>query len=260
LTKTHVPPQTAGNTVAVKRAADVIGSDEVRRNGRWLDGGMWVYGLCYDCNHLAGRTYDEAYADFAAQVARLSTPFARAMQITQEIVPAAFFAPSLVAKCILYGMFGINPRLQVIFPELASDLATSSDLIRWPSKVTLRVGYTRGNPRLALLSSGVWMMRVLERREVHFSFADVIFPPLAWCLVTDDSSQNLGPPITQFLADASDWVRYSDERTSVDLRSITRRFGSVEHPALGRRRDSWVEAMGGRDSENSAVVLHGAMP
>src|SRR5689334_15958501 len=72
LSKAHVPPQAAGNTTEVLRAPDVI-VDRVRRPGRWLEGGMWVRGLCEDCNNRAGNHFDNPYADFARQVERLST-------------------------------------------------------------------------------------------------------------------------------------------------------------------------------------------
>src|ERR1700754_5181538 len=121
-TRTHVPPQAAGNLTRVHRAPDVIDDQGFRRAGRWAQDGMWVRGLCAECNNLAGRKYDLAYADFASQVAMMSTSIARAMQIIPGEPPGVHFAPQLVAKCILFGMFGIHPRLRLIFPEMARDL------------------------------------------------------------------------------------------------------------------------------------------
>jgi hypothetical protein len=259
-TKAHVPPQAAGNNAKVLRASDVMDA-RARRPGHWREGGMWVRGLCYDCNNLAGRAFDQAYADFAAQVARLSTPVARSMQVIPGEPPGAFFAPGLVARCVLFGMFGIYPRLRVIFPELAHDLVHQAEHVRWPDKVTLRVGLTHplaGN--LGLLTSGIWMMRVMDERVVHFSFADVVFPPLAWFLVADDSEPELGPQITQSLADASDWVRYSPERTAVDLRSLTRSFPAVFHPMLAPGRNSWAELLTRDGTDAHAVVVFGRIP
>jgi hypothetical protein len=57
LSRAHVPPQAAGNTTKVLRAPDVI-VNSVRQPGRWLEGGMWVRGLCEDCNNQAGKHYD----------------------------------------------------------------------------------------------------------------------------------------------------------------------------------------------------------
>jgi hypothetical protein len=260
-TRTHVPPQVAGNATAVRRAPDVIDAGRVRRPGRWSEGGMWVRGLCMDCNNLAGRTCDRAYADFAAQIGRMSTPFARSMQVIPNEAPCVVFAPQLVARCVLFGMFGINPRLRVIFPDLADDLVRGADLVRWPDKATLRVGYTHpAAGRLGLLSSGMWMMRVLTERVVHFSFADIVFPPLVWFLVSSESSGQLGPQITLSLSDASDWIRYSPVRTGVDLRSLSRTFPAFLHPMLSPGRDSWVEALSRTGTDTDTVVVFGRIP
>ena len=99
LSRAHVPPQVAGNTAIVERAADVI-EDGVRRPGRWAPGGMWVRGLCAECNNLADIAYDRAYADFANQVARLSTPRAQRMAVVPGEAPGARFAPGLVARAV----------------------------------------------------------------------------------------------------------------------------------------------------------------
>ncbi len=260
-TRAHVPPQVAGNTSLVLRAADVIDASGTRKPGRWTGGGMWVRGLCSDCNNLAGRTYDKAYADFTAQVARLSTPIARFLQIIPGEAPGVFFAPALVAKCVLIGMFGIHPRLRLILPDLAHDLVHDVDQVRWPDRVALRVGRTHpAAANLGLLSSGIWMMQVLQERVVHFSFADVVFPPLAWFLSPNESPAGLGPQITGPLLDASDWIRYSPERTAVDLRSLTPTFPAVLHPMLGPSQDSWVELLTRDGTDADAVVVFGRIP
>lgn len=260
-TRTHVPPQTAGNRTAVRRAPDIIDVAGVRRPGRWSEGGLWVRGLCEQCNNLAGRTCDKAYADFATQVTRMSTPLARTLQVIPNEAPGVFFSPHLVAKCVLFGMFSIHPRLRIIFPDLAKDLAQNSDVVRWPRKVELRVG--RSHPaveRQALLSSGIWMMRVLAERIVHFSFADVVFPPLAWFLVPIETSREMGPQLTHSLVDASDWIRYSADRVNVDLRSIARSFPSVLHPMFSPDRDSWIEAISNSGTDADTVVVFGRIP
>lgn len=261
-TKAHVPPRAAGNTTAVERAADMIDENRVRRPGRWALGGMWVRGLCFDCNNMAGRVSDLAYADFASQVARLSTPTAQAVQVIPGEPPGALFAPGLVARSVLFGMFAINPRLRGIFPELAHDLAGGADVVRWPGQTTLRVGRT--HPRAGnagLLSAGIWMMKVLGERGVHPSFADVVFPPLAWALVPDGTPPELGPQITGSLADASGWIRYSPERVAVDLRHLTRTFPAILHPMLGDDRGSWVEMLAGAEgTRNDTVVVFGRIP
>ncbi|MFB9688644.1 hypothetical protein [Amycolatopsis plumensis] len=220
---------------------------------------MWVRGLCATCNNLSGSKFDAAYADFARQVARTSTPIARALQVMPHEPPPVFFAPRLVAQCVLFGMFGINPRLRLILPETARDLAADSASLQLPTKATLRVGLTHPAARhQALLSSGVWTMRVLTERCVHFSFADVVFPPLAWFFAVDSSDNSLGPQITEPLADATEWLRFGPDRTSVDLRNLTRRFATILHPSFGPGRDEWVDLLTPEDRvAGQAVVVRG---
>jgi hypothetical protein len=266
-TRAHVPPQVAGNTPSVLRAPDVIDARRSRRPGTWNEGGMWVRGLCYDCNHLSGRAYDWPYADFAAQVGRLSTPIATHLQVIPGEPPGVFFAPGLVARCVLYGMFAINPRLRIIFPSLAYDLVHEQPPghgpVRWPDQLTLRVARTHpAVQHRGLLSSGIWSMRLLTERVVHFPFADIAFRPLIWSLVPADSDSErdgLGPQVTKPLADASDWINYGPDRTAVDLRSLTRTFPAFWHPMFTDRRD-WSELMTRDGSDADAVVIFGHLP
>lgn len=258
-----MPPQVAGNTTAVQRAPDLIDASGTRRPGRWTAGGMWVRGLCFDCNNRAGRAFDLAYADFANQVSRLTTPTVATLQVIPSEPPGVGFAPGLTARSVLFGMFAINPRLRVIFPELAYDLAHGVEQVRWPDKVTLRVGRThRAGSSHGLLTSGIWMIQVLGYRMTHSSFADVVFPPLAWSLIPNDTSATLGPEVTEPLTDASDWVRYSPERTTVDLRNLTRTFPEFLHPMLRPTRDNWVEMLASDDENKgtAAVVVYGRLP
>lgn len=237
LSRAHVPPQVAGNSTRVERAPDVIDAG-TRRPGRWTEGGMWVRGLCERCNNLAGTVYDNAYADFAAQVARLTSPIALRMQVIPGEPPGARFAPGLVARCVLYSMFAINPRLRILYPDLAygmsHETAPGYGPIRWPVQLRLLVG--RSHPRLrctGVVSSGVWAMRVLNERVVHHSFGDIVFPPLTWTLVPADTRSErdgLGPQITKHLGDASDWINYGPDRVLVDLRTICQRFPAIALP------------------------------
>jgi hypothetical protein len=227
---------------------------------------MWVRGLCSDCNNLAGISYDRAYADFAAQVSNLSTPTAKLLAVIPGEAPGAKFAPGLVAHCVLFGMFALNLRLRLLFPDLAHDLLqeqkVSHDSIRWPDSLVLRVGLTHPlQPNLGLLSSGIWAMRVLNERVLHSSFADIAFPPLVWSLVARDEHRDaeLGPEITRTLADASDWVHYGPDRTNVDLRSLVRALPAIALPLLAGGHD-WVELMTNDGTDAHAVVVFGRIP
>ena len=251
LTKTHVPPRTAGNTSTVERAPDLLTPAGLRRPGRWNRGGLWVRGLCEDCNQLAGRRYDEAYGDFARALEAAARARHRGLQLPPSDAPHVRLAPGLVSRCILIGMFTIHPRLRQIFPILAKDLRNEEPTLRWPESVQLRVGQYHG-PR-ALLASGIFMARVLGHRTQHFTFGDVVFAPLVWSLVPDVAEAQ---PVDQ-LADASEWPNYSSERTRVDLRHIVRRFPTFLHPALSGTRDQWIELMGEAGTDAEAVILHG---
>lgn len=266
LSKAHVPPQAAGNTTRVLRAPDVIVAG-VRRPGRWMEGGMWVRGLCADCNNRAGNYYDGAYADFSEQVRRLASPTASRLAVIPGEAPGAKFAPGLVSRAVLYGMFAINPRLRVLFPVLADDLKSETIAghghLRWPNKLALKVGRT--HPRFSdtgVISSGVWAMRVLQERVVHWTFGDIVWPPLMWSLVpenTDSQRDGLGPQITEPLADASDWIKYGPDRTSVDLRNLIPAMPAIPHPML-LGTDDWVEFMADDNSGAAAVVVFGKRP
>lgn len=216
---------------------------------------MQVRGLCVSCNNLAGRTCDLAYADFARQIRARRSSNLQVPMIRRAEPPLAVFAPGLVARSVLMGMFAIAPQLRVLLPEVADDLLDEPSAVRWPGRTRLRVALT--HPRLnshALLTSGLSMMRVLERREMHSPLAEVVFPPLVWTLVPDREVDRLGPEVTSELPDASDWIRYAPERTSVDLRNLLRHLPVFVHP-LHAAQEEWMELSG-----KHTVLMHGRLP
>lgn len=255
-TRSHVPPQTAGNSHSVQRAADVIDETQVRKPGRYTEGGMWVRGLCADCNGRAGRNYDLPYADFAHAVMRFLRMTSRNFWVSSGDVPAVPVAPGLVVRSVLYGMFAVHPRLRLIFPELAGDLVVDRPLPRWPDQVQLRVAVSSG--RGCLLSSGVFMASVVgpTAGQQHFTFAEIVFPPFAWALVPTDT----GAQVSASWADASEWVRYGPDRNRVDLRDLTRVLPGWKHPRLtvGRNED-WVELHGPDGTDAESVILLGRL-
>lgn len=266
-TRAHVPPQVAGNTHRVRRAPEVIDHKRNRYTGRWNEGGLWVRGLCADCNHHAGRAYDQAYADFAKALHRLSTPTVRRFQVIPTDPPPVTFAPGLVSRSVLFGFFAIHPRLRVIFPGLAHDLmheiTHGQSPVRWPDQLSLKVGLTHpGLPRAALLASGTSSMRVLTERTLHSSFADIIFPPLAWSLVPNHTVEHpeLGPEITSLMPDVSEWIRYGPDRTHVDLRNVLNARLPYFVPPLLASTNDWVELMTNDGTVNSSVIVHGQLP
>lgn len=250
LTKAHMPPQCAGNDEHVLRARDMA-RGEMRQPGQWHEGGVWVRGLCESCNGLSSNKYDPAYADFA-QAVRAALR-ARKLLLAPADVPPVPVAPGLVARCVLIGMFAVHPRLRLIAPQLARDLTDRMHPLRWPSDLQLKVAHTTG--RHAILTSGIGRARFVTRRETHFSFADVAFPPLIWSLVSRENDH----PVTATWGDASSWSHYSDDVTGVDLRNVLKRFPTAIHPHF-RDQDEWVEFMTERDSETPSVTVLGRLP
>lgn len=263
LSRAHAPAQVAGNGPSVLRAPDRIDEHLRRGPGRTSEGGMWVRGLCVDCNKRSGRYFDNPYADFAQQVDRLAPATAARLTAHRSTAPPVKFAPGLVARSVLYGMFAINPRLRILFPDLAHDLAhehPGEGPVRWPDQLELRVGLTHpGYPNEGILVSGIWFMRVLYERVLHHSFADIVFPPLTWSLTpparSTDTAQ-FGPTITAHLADASGWLNYGPDRTAIDLRDLTRTLPAIPHPGIARD-DSWVELMTRDEPDAHPVVVYG---
>ncbi len=248
LTRSHVPPQTAGNDAGVSRMA-IVEDGKRAFLGRRSDGGLWVRGLCGDCNNLGGRRYDTAYGDFAKAL-RPYGGAARHLLVERNSAPAVLFAPGLVSRAILHGMHALSPHLREKFPILADQLAADEEAVRLPPGLRLRVALTYG--LTARVSGAVHAQRVLDLRETYYVFAEVFFPPLAWALCPPHHESILD---RERWVDATDWVRYSRERTSVDLRNIASGVPIVQHP-LHQNPDDWVYMF----SDKITPLLEGRLP
>lgn len=181
------------------------------RAGRWSPGGMWVYGLCKDCNSSAGGIYDKAYGDFARS---LLAWYASSTARSEMGAQAVSMAPGRVARSVLSGMLGISPHIRVLHPQLAAQVWAGGP-VRLPGGLALRVAvYLGGNAQLA----GPMLSGFTDGtgRAVH-SLASVTFAPLSWALVTSDTGDVLAE---SGWADATEWLRYADDRESVDLRYL----------------------------------------
>ncbi|MDX2854438.1 hypothetical protein PV342_39730 [Streptomyces sp. PA03-3a] len=257
MTKAHVPPQAAGNRGKVTSATVRI-HDRTRRNGRPDAGGMWLRGLCRDCNGLAGENYDAAYGDFAKAL----ETYTRALQhlhLPGHPAPPIRLAPGRVARSILIGMFATTPHLRVMFPGLADDLREGRDHITMPDGATLRLGlYRFRGTRLASMFNGY---RVLTQRQYYDVFSEVYFRPLAWALTPRDrwDSGHSGESVfdQQGWATVDDWLQYGDDVTATDLRNLCPRgVPLVHHPLLGGRSDEWVEFL----SDEVTAIIEGEIP
>lgn len=243
MTKAHVPPQAAGNGGKVT-CATVRVHDQIRSNGRPTAGGMWLRGLCRDCNGLAGAHYDRAYGDFTTAL----HTYARALSLLHLPRPAPAppvrLAPGRVARSILIGMFATTPHLRVMFPDLADDLRGRRDHITMPDGATLRMAlYPFRATRVASMLNGV---KVLGVRQHYDVFSEVYFRPLAWALTPSDRwyPESMGESAfdNPRWAVVNDWLQYSDDVTAADLRDLCRGgVPRVKHPLLGGDQDEWMQ-------------------
>jgi len=209
LSRTHVPPQAAGNTGAVERADMMTRPGVGLSPGTWHIGGMWVRGLCATCNSFAGSRYDDAYADFARRIHgwaaarhRLAMPQPQAVSV----------APGRVSRSVLSGMLGLSPHIRVLHPTLASQMLAGGSVVL-PGGMTLRVvTYMGGRAQL----TGPMLTGLVDgtSRAIH-TLAAVTFRPFSWALVTSDSDELLA---ARGWIDATDWLRYEDDRETLDLR------------------------------------------
>lgn len=255
MTKAHVPPQAAGNTGKVTNASTrIVGG--VLGPGRFSSGGLWLRGLCRDCNSLAGAEYDRAYADFSRAIESFMRFSSRGHLLHPEAAPAVSVSPGRVARCVLFGMFGISPNLRAIFPELADALRRQDPHVKMPDGVSLRWALYGG--RGARLAGPIHAHRVLGHPQVYLTSAEIYFRPLAWVLAPRGTGGLKGYESVldrEHWANADEWPQYGLDVTSVDLRNLTRHVPVVVHPMQGAR-DQWVELF----SDEITPILEGVLP
>lgn len=214
-------------------ACRISDGDGGARLGAFRPGGLTVFGLCFDCNNLTSGIADTAYIDFYRDVGRFRRPGMRRLLLEPTAKPATV-APGSVAHSLLCGKFALNDRLQEQFPALAESHRDDDRERRLPDELSLRLALIEGAH--ARIGGPVAFLRVLGTREAHAPFADIWFPPLAWCLVSSRSGQaSLGAETTTNWADVSDWIRYRNE-TTLDLRVLVQRMQFALAPPIRRRR------------------------
>jgi hypothetical protein len=215
LTKAHVPPRAAGNDEHVARNFIVANGDSGSRPGRASEGGLWVYGLCAECNSDAGGLYDEAYADFASRIAE-------SLAVSQKIilgpVPAVTFAPGRVTRAVLHGMHAISPHLRELYPTMATQLHRGGPVVL-PGGLSLRMAGHLGQD--ALLVGPMLTAQVLGPKQQANTLASFTFRPFSWALVPTDDSDYFD---ARGWLNVTSWLRYEDDRTSHDLRFLADAF------------------------------------
>ncbi|MET8220773.1 hypothetical protein [Streptomyces hirsutus] len=228
-----------------------------RTTGRPKAGGMWLRGLCQDCNNLAGKNYDTAYGDFAARLTNYFGARTHLLLPAPEPAPPVSVAPGRVARSVLIGMFATTPHLRKMFPGLAHDLQARRPHITMPDGATLRMAlYPSRSTRLASMSYG---MRVIAHRQHYNVFSEIYFRPLAWTLSPNDDrldGAGLGESVLSAWPVVDQWLQYGDDVTALDLRDVCRRgIPTVGHP-LREGRGEWMEAF----QNDTAAFLEGKIP
>jgi hypothetical protein len=266
LTRTHIPPQCAFNGRTVRRQY-LRGDGEAMSPGRGNLGGLWVRGLCGDCNELQGR-YDPDYCKLARKLKSTWIKDWHYALPRQRLVPQIFdLHPGAVARSVLIGMFGLNPNLRKRQPALAEALLLSTPF-EMPTSKKLRLALFRG--QYARISGGIGAFDALNSAGLAkpvgvMSDAQVYFPPLSWEL-EDAGTRDAHAPDFGSLTDAYGWADVSDwthfpPAEPRDLHSFFLTLPAVAHPkdmpGLG---EGWVELMSDEISEILIADLGASKP
>lgn len=136
LTKTHVPPRSAGNTGLVSRRTTLTlsrGGTQTARHSLPRIGGIHFYGLCVSCNQLQN-LYDSAYVDLVdIALPWLRTPLA--LPSGPREPTTAKIRPGAVARSVLIPMFGLNANLRHVAADVAAALHAETPSVTLPSNL-----------------------------------------------------------------------------------------------------------------------------
>ena len=123
LSRTHVPPQCAGNGGESVRAAVLVTRRDKRGSerlgaGRERKGGANGYFLCEACNNKAGR-FDDAFGQFWSSLAHdllLIGPMPTTRGPHPAITPP--MRPGAIVRSVLAGVMALCPSVREKYPEL----------------------------------------------------------------------------------------------------------------------------------------------
>ncbi|KQR39213.1 hypothetical protein ASF80_07250 [Microbacterium sp. Leaf159] len=223
------------------------GADSGVVAGKWYIGGMWVRGLCAECNSFAGAQYDTAYGDFATRLWQwLQVGTRVALPSTQPVS----LAPGRVSRAILSGMLGISPHVRVLHPSLADQMYKGGP-VALPGGLSLRVAIYPGK---AAMLAGPMLTGLLDGSSGAINtLATVTFRPLSWALVTTDTDDMLA---ARGWIDATDWLRYEDDREAHDLRWLAPHGLPVVHTILHSPSNDGMQLY----SKDIAPLMRGRIP
>jgi hypothetical protein len=235
MTRTHVPPQCAGNRHLVGRLSLLTSGDVVTR-GTPRSGGLHMYGLCAACNGLQSE-HDSAYGALAGAV-RGCAPGSDLLTGRRVTMPGARIRPGAVARSTLIGMFALNPGLRAIVRAAAEALLSRSSRVPLEGQRLMLALAAGRTARVAGAMLGRHVMGEPARRGTigWHSHAQVYFPPLAWQL-TDTKPGLLD---REGWRDVTAWLLLPPDR-AVRLNTAVPDLPAVVHPLHGRHWEGWLE-------------------
>lgn len=235
LTRTHIPPQCAGNRGLVGRRHFVLHEGRAQLSKR-SPGGLYVYGLCASCNNLQSR-FDDGYRELVAAVRHLWVRHGQFRTVGRLDLPDDEISPGAVARSVLIGFFGLSPHIRIRFPHLADQLLCGQPSVQLPTEVRLRFALARGAKARATGATAGYFYRP---RPSHggpvgiVNLGQVYFPPLAWQLAPPPESRLLVSAPQSLLdregwADVTAWLqRDPDDREK--LSGLCSSLPAVMHP------------------------------
>lgn len=240
LTKTHVPPQAAGNTGLVSRRTMVT----VSRDGRQTAtdslpriGGIHFYGLCASCNQLQN-LYDSAYVELVEiALPWVTTPLA--LPSGPREPTTARIRPGAVARSVLIPMFGLDANLRELAPDVAAALLAKSPSVTLPKDLALRLaiaGGVRARATGAIAGFEMFGRRLDGKPLGVMTMAQVHFPPLAWQLAPRDRSLL----DIQGWADVTEWLE-SPAEEETGFRDVCGALPVVVLPRDDVQGQLWTE-------------------
>ena len=121
MSKTHVPPRSAGNRGGVRRFQVLSDSNRMMDSSAKMIGGIHFYGLCQTCNGAVS-AWDSAYTGMAKTLWGLATDPRIQLPSTRVATEAFVIQPGAVARSVVVGCFALNPQLRGLHATTASQL------------------------------------------------------------------------------------------------------------------------------------------
>ncbi|MEV0332406.1 hypothetical protein [Nocardia sp. NPDC050717] len=255
LTKTHVPPQCAGNSTTVGRQYLVERGGRITGSGREVRGGLYMYGLCGNCNSLQSR-YDDAYGELATVLRPFSRKTIGYDPSHRTKLPGALFRPGAVARSMFIGAHGLAPQFRIRHPDVGVDLLADKASVT-SDGLHLVIALARGTTaRIAGSTGGFFAFGPLSKEALKrpepvglHSLAEVYFPPLAWA-VTDVPELLL----LSGWQDVTSWLKYGPDEEYL-LSALVPELPQVSHPHhTPFQHDGYVEMFADEDAGITEIV------